>query len=249
MRMGTKVKNRKNHVIFTYQKKSYRYDDIYNLIKIIKYDTAKICDYKVIEVTDENDKDAICILFQQTHGKLDWLHNLAFSPLPKWGYKGHEFNLLYHRGFYLEYKYARDKILQNVSELLKGHVKKIFVSGWSLGGSIAPICAEDIYYTFGIKPTLITFEGANPCFGFHTRNRVKNSIADDSICFVYGKDVVSRVPPFAFGFIKLYPYIYYLKEKKRLPWLFPIIRSIYYFFKDTYRTHTQVDIGIKKLMP
>ena len=158
-------------------------------------------------------------------------------------------------GFYREYQSARDEIRQYLSPLLQDLAKeqncliqdlKMYVFGWSLGGSITPIAVEDIFETYKIKPVVIPYEGANPCESFHTRKYVQSCFHEESICFVYSNDIVPRCAPF-FG-RKIKDYIYYLDDHKcKFPFYF--IKKIISFIKDTEYYHTSVDEGIRKYMP
>lgn len=117
-------------------------------------------------------------------------------------------------------------------------VKKIFVTGWSAGAAIGLIASEDINFHFGIKPTFIGYAGARPCANKHTRDFVQNVLADDSISFVFGMDIVVRVPPV---YSTMDDIIYYLEVKE----------NIFQKFISLFRTeywHTNVDLGIKEYL-
>ena len=59
MKTGKLVKNRHNRDVFIYDNKTYKYDDIYNLIKTLHYTkSGKDCDWTIIRVHDIlSDKD------------------------------------------------------------------------------------------------------------------------------------------------------------------------------------------------
>ena len=258
MKTSKFVKNRKNHKVFIYNNEEYDYADIYNLVKKLKYRKSGIdCDWTLIKVHDiKDDTDCYALVFRQTTTNKDWRQNLKFFPKFKKAYKGWKNKLVYHCGFYEEYQSARDDIkkalspvLQDLSNENKCSVSdlKLYVFGWSLGASIAPIACEDIHETYGIKPILIAYEGANPCETNHTRKVIMNSInKEESISFVYGNDIVCRCPPI-FG-KPLKDTIYYLDDKKcKFPFYF--IKKIISFIKDTEYYHTSTDKGILSYMP
>ena len=149
---------------------------------------------------------------------------------------------------------ARDEIKSYLSPLLQDLANeqncliedlKMYVFGWSLGGSIVPIAVEDIYETYSIKSVALIYEGANPCESYHTKKYVQSCFDEESIAFVYSNDIVPRVPCL-FGW-KLKDYIYYLNDHKcKFPFYF--IKKIISFIKDTVYYHTHVDVGIQILM-
>ena len=201
-------KDVKNDEIFIYENVRYRYDGIFQLIKDLEYETTdKHCNYRVISGYDiKKDKPAIIIAFQESVDDYDWKENFTFWPEKVKAYKGWENRLWFHKGFYDEYQSARDLIVQKVSALFNPLIQEgieptIFVIGWSLGGSIAPICAEDMCYQFHVKPVIIAYEGANPCSTIHTRNFIYDCIdMDNSISFFNASDIVPLCPPFPFGY-------------------------------------------------
>ena len=257
MKTGKLVKSKKNKVIFSYNNKNYTYDEIYNLVKNLDYHkSGEDCDWNIIRVHDfKDDKDCYCVVFQDSRSVKDWIYDFDFIPHRVKAYKGWKHRLVYHDGFYREYQSARDEIKSYLSPLLQDLAKeqncyinelKLYVIGFSLGGSIAPIAIEDFHETYAIKPTLIAFEGANPCESLHTRNYLMNCMnLDESIAFVYSNDFVPRCAPF-FG-KKLKDIIYYLDDHKcKFP--FYCIKKIISFIKDTPYYHNNVDEGIKKYM-
>lgn len=258
MKIGKLVKDRKNHSIFSYNNKIYTYDKIFQLIKDMDYHkSGEDCDWNIIRVHDiKDDKDCYCVMFQESDSDEDWSHNFNFLPCPTRAYKGWKHHLIYHKGFFKEYQSARDEIHSYLKPLLEDLAKeqncelkdlKLYVSGWSLGGSIAPIASEDCYERYGIKPILIAYEGANPCESLHTRNYLMKCInTEESIAFVYSNDIVCRCAPI-FG-KKLKDIIYYLDDHKcKFP--FYLIKKIISFIKDAQYYHSNADKGILEFMP
>ena len=257
MKTGKLVKNRHNRDIFIYEDKRYKYDDVYNLIKNMDYHkSGKDCDWNIIRVHDIiSDKDCYALFFQETTTNEDIWHDAEFLPRPVKAYKGWKNRLVYHYGFYEEYHSAQDEIHSYLKPLLEDLAKeqnceikdlKLYITGFSLGGSIAPIASEDCFERYGIKPILIAYEGANPCESLHTRNYLMKCInTEESIAFVYSNDFVPRCAPI-FG-KKLKDIIYYLDDKKcKFP--FYLIKKIISFIKDTPYYHCHTDEGIQKYM-
>lgn len=166
--------------------------DLFNLIKTTKdYKTAgDSVDYKVL-VDDENHR--IKLLFQCSHGDVDWKNNFDFPVKP---YKEQENTLYYHRGFAKAYKSANDAIMSDlISAVSKNQEYVVEISGWSLGGAMAVLAAEDFNFRTGRLSVLITFGSPKVCFGKKTKERIKNC------CFLIRQfanvnDCVPDMPPF-----------------------------------------------------
>ena len=257
MKTGKLVKNHHNRDVFIYDNKTYKYDDIYNLIKDLDYHKSGIdCDWQIIRVHDIlSDKDCYVLTFQESTTKTDWKYDFDFFPKRVKAYKGWKHKLVYHEGFYKEYQSARDEIKSYLSPLLQDLAKeqscmiadlKLYIIGWSLGASIAPIAMEDCFETYAIKPILLAYEGANPCENRHTRDYLMQCLnTNESIAFVYSNDIVPRLAPIIGKPLK--EIVYYLNDHKyKFP--FYLIKKIISFIKDTEYYHCNTDEGIQRYM-
>jgi len=95
-----------------------------------------------------------------------------------------------HRGFAAAYISVREEI----HNYLKNHAaKSVIVTGHSLGGALATLCAVDIQYNFSnVAINIYTFGAprvGNDGFRESFNRRVPNSYR-----FVYGMDMVSALP-------------------------------------------------------
>lgn len=116
------------------------------------------------------DQDSIWIVFRGTDEVKDWLVNLDMAKLPGPG-RGEEV----HRGFEESFQLVSSEIVDILTSAnLTTKRKQIFITGHSLGGAIATVCARHLFHT--PRPKLITF--GSP--------RVGNS---DFICAIPGKHV------------------------------------------------------------
>jgi triacylglycerol lipase len=121
--------------------------------------------------------------------------NISKRTVP---YLNNNSNILIHNGFYKAYTSARNEL----QTLIRNHYQsgnKFFISGHSLGGALALLCALDIQYNFDIKEDevfLITLgqpRTGNEAFKNSTNRRLKNYFR-----FVNGDDVVPKWPKFGY---------------------------------------------------
>jgi len=86
-----------------------------------------------IDYTDTS----VFITFRGTTSVNDWKHNIdtrTVNPIDK---------IKVHKGFYEQYMSVRAKIYSQINNL---NTVKIYISGHSLGGALAYICAVDIHF-------------------------------------------------------------------------------------------------------
>jgi triacylglycerol lipase len=112
--------------------------------------------------------------------------------------------MLVHRGFYKIYKNIRDELLKYLN-INKSKIKKIFITGHSLGAAISTILAVDMY--------LAKYEHYVYCFG---SPRVGNPDFCNFVnknCNIYNivnqADVVTNVPPSVCANFKNKKQLYY----------------------------------------
>lgn len=146
----------------------------------------------------DNASKTIYVLFEESNGKEDWKNNFDFLPVPIKPYKRMKKTWFAHKGFVKVYHSVRDKVMNVTRELIVNHSDhKVVVGGWSHGGALAQLCAEDIYYNLGVKPTLTTFGSPRVFYGKVAERTIRQAVADDSRQYENGSDIVPKVPPFA----------------------------------------------------
>lgn len=142
--------------------------DLFNKILYSQYFKAGIdVDYN-IEVDHNN--SIVLIMFQGTANKTDVITDLKF---PVKAYKKQKSCLLGHGGFIEAWKSSNDFIMNEfirTTEQYKDY--RPLITGHSLGGAMAVLCAEDFFYRTGRKADLITFGCPNVLFGKKSRNYV-----------------------------------------------------------------------------
>lgn len=73
------------------------------------------------------------------------------------------------KGWADAYKSANDLIMEKLISVLKPDYN-VEICGWSYGGAVALLAAEDFYFRTKIKPDVITFGAPKPLFGNKTKN-------------------------------------------------------------------------------
>ena len=139
------------------------------------------------------------IVFRGTEKDIDWINNFQFrQQIYPYGDESST-DVRFHRGFMGAYFAVRDRLLETVRQY-PDHT--ITAAGHSLGGAIATIAALDLQYNItqhtGQDISLYTFGSprvGNPALVNSFRQRVPQSYR-----FVYGWDIVTRIPRLWQGF-------------------------------------------------
>jgi triacylglycerol lipase len=100
----------------------------------------------------------IAVSFRGTQSLEDWLADLDFVAIP---YSSVKNSGNVHMGFQLVYNAVRDSVAQLVRLALAAGCQNIWITGHSLGGALALLCAPDLVSNVskGIVPRLYTFAG------------------------------------------------------------------------------------------
>ena len=136
---------------------------------------------------------SIYLVFRGTEKGLDWINNFQLrQQIYPYGDPA-ETNVRFHRGFMMAYFAVRDRLLEVVREFPQA---PLTFTGHSLGGAIATIAALDVQYNIaqhtGQAIELYTYGSprvGNAAMVTSFDRRVPNSYR-----FVYGWDVITRVP-------------------------------------------------------
>lgn len=186
--------------------------EYYKLIKDSKYQKeGKDVDFTVI--VDTVDKK-IRLIFAESNSDLDWKHNFQFTIKL---YK-HQKNRFYvANGWGNAYTSANLEIIKKLTEKINTYPYfELEVLGFSFGGAMAVLAAEDIYYRLNIKSNLITFGCPKVLFGKKSKKYFEsccNSIKQ----YAHVNDIVTYCPPFL-GYTNLN--VIRLGEKRSLKDLF-----------------------------
>jgi hypothetical protein len=155
--------------------------------------------------------DTLYIYFEPSNGKEDWLNNFDFwkeDKDPLTPYKDMEIQYKVHGGFLKCWKQVEDIIIEKITEQAAGYPegayrwKTIVVVGYSHGGALAFFGHECCWYH---RPDIrdniwtIAFDAPRVYAGYW----IKPSLArrwDQFYLFRNGRDIVTHVPPYIFGF-------------------------------------------------
>jgi predicted lipase len=179
--------------------------EIYEPFASIKFDSLPGVNAILIESTDLDQTDTQAailhngeerlpyIVFRGTEKGVDWVNNFQFrQQIYPYGDESST-GVRFHRGFMTAYFAVRDRLLAAVKDYPDC---AIIVTGHSLGGALATIAALDVQYNIaqhtGQSLQLYTFGAprvGNDDFVNSFRQRVPHSYR-----FVYGWDVVTRIP-------------------------------------------------------
>ncbi len=156
--------------------------------------------------------DMAVIVFRGSQSELDWRHNIEFTQT-KFDFdqeiiqgqivSPHERQQLYpykngshsgakmHRGFVKAYLSVRDRIHAYLNQV---SLSQVLVTGHSLGGAIATLCAVDVQYNFGYRTSVEVYTYGAPRVGNAGFRDSYNRRLPRSYRFVNGMDIVPALP-------------------------------------------------------
>ena len=167
--------------------------ELFNLIRSIHHDeyTTSGDDVQWTIRIDDAEK-VVRLIFEESAGNRDWVNNLNF---PVKIYKKQESCLMVARGWGDAYKSCNDEIMEAFYKACVAHSDyKVHICGWSYGGAMSLLAAEDFCYRTGIKPCVYTFGAPKPLFGKKTERYVRSCI-DDIKQYAHVNDCVPLMPP------------------------------------------------------
>lgn len=160
--------------------------DFFKLIEDTKYDTTgDDIDYKIFI----RDGRAV-LLFQESTSKRDWKNNFNF---PKKLYKDQDRWLRIHRGYGNAWRTANDKIMSELKAATEAAPGVPLIAGWSFGGAMALLAAEDFNYRTHIRPDVVTFGAPKVAGDLWTQQTIYQ--CGSFIQYINRSDVVPLCPP------------------------------------------------------
>jgi predicted lipase len=160
------------------------------------------------------------IVFEGSDSKADWRDNFKSQPKSMIEHK-----IKVHTGFLEQWRSIQQMIFQELHEHHKSlPPDKIIVTGHSLGGALATLCALSIARS-SIKTKVYCLTFGSPRVGNRHFAKLFNKCVPNSVRYVYGADMVASVPLILQGY-------WHVDRLVRLavPWydilLFPIVTTI-----------------------
>lgn len=114
----------------------------------------------------DEDRDVYQIYFKETYKWNQWLCNFDFPKkyYDSFQYEGKDIQLKASRGWVSLYCAIKWYIRNELKALATVYgMKEVEIIGWSLGSALAQLCAQDLFFNFGIQSHLFTF-GSVKCW-------------------------------------------------------------------------------------
>ena len=137
-------------------------------------------------------KKAVIISFRGSQEKQDWINDFTawHTVIP---YGNYESDIRVHQGFLTCYKSVRGDILSYISKN-RSEIYNIYITGHSLGGALATLCAVDIQFNFPDIKLQVYTSGA-PKVGNKAFVRSYNKRVPDTTRTYARQDIVPKLPP------------------------------------------------------
>jgi len=153
--------------------------------------------------------DTQYIFFEGSSGNKDWHDNFNFFKDPVKANKNNKKAVPYqnvgadiqvHEGFIGQYKLVRENILATTIGKYNQGMKRIIISGHSLGGALCTLCAVDIQFNMPPDLEIICLPMASPRVGNEAFAKSYNARVPETYRFIYKNDIVTRVPMEIMGY-------------------------------------------------
>ncbi|WP_035991608.1 lipase family protein [Leptolyngbya sp. KIOST-1] len=145
-----------------------------------------------VAILNQLNSDRLYIVFRGSDKSVDWINNFQFRQ-QIYPYSDGNTEVKFHQGFMMAYFAVRKQLLEAMDNFSG---QQVIVTGHSLGGALATVAALDLQYNLGKKRDLrfevYTF-GA-PRVGNRAMTESYNKRLPNSYRFIYGWDIVTRVP-------------------------------------------------------
>jgi len=177
--------------------------ELFGILRSLGYRTVgRNLDYQ-FHLDHENRVIYAC--FEETCGAIDWKNNLRFWATRVRPYRGCKWWA--HSGHVRVWRSANDSVIAEIRETVekwsrsgrdsrtgKGGPYELVFAGFSKGGSMAQLAAEDWHFRTGQKCRVVGFGGAKVAHGKRSVSYLEACM--DLTHYIHRNDIVGRLPPF-----------------------------------------------------
>lgn len=175
--------------IYTSFSPELRFSDFPNLVPEL-LETTKT-DTECAILTDFDTK-TVYVIFRGSESNTDWITNFNFGQEKVYPYEGESSSgAEIHKGFAAAYFSVRTEILRYFQ---RSSPQKVIVTGHSLGGALATLCAVDLQYNFTVQFAIALYTFGAPRVGNTGFRESFNRRVPDSSRYVHGMDIVAALP-------------------------------------------------------
>lgn len=167
--------------------------ELFKLIKSIKHNEYITAGNDVqYQIRFDKESSMLMLIFEESCGNIDWKNNFNF---PVKLYKKQESCIKAARGWGNAWKSCNDKVTSDmIAAMNENKPNEILICGWSYGGAIALLAAEDLYYRTKQKANVTTFGAPKPLWSKKTQKYVA-SCCNYVQQFSHVNDCVPLMPP------------------------------------------------------
>ena len=121
---------------------------------------------------------------------------MLYKNFPIKPYKNQTSCILVARGWGNAYKSCNNEVIKNLCEAVKNNPDyDVHICGWSYGGALCLLAAEDFYYRTHRKASIFTYGAPKPLWGKKTWRYVKSCIHVIKQ-WSHVNDCIPLMPPF-----------------------------------------------------
>lgn len=132
------------------------------------------------------------LAFRGTESFKDLMNDLNFGSVT-FAYDNQASEIRLYDGFYYPYRSVRSEIINRLHE---SKSKRVFISGHSLGGALAVLCAVDIHYNFPhLRDKIFLMTVGQPAVGNRAFAQSTDNRLNNYFRIVNGNDFVPKFPP------------------------------------------------------